>query len=185
MTWRKKTWRIEPSPPRALGISVTSFLAKLDPTICNVTHGKICLSVTHALGFLLSILWCPVRKSSIQAKDMRPVFESVDAIFKFQVPRSVKWKKKSDWKCGKRSKVPLSFESEIEFFWERIFRYLLLLMSRWCDCGWDQKYATHLKNKAHCLFLFPLDWLIDWAGDWDDEVLIAGLSARAILKVYF
>jgi hypothetical protein len=79
-----------------------------------------------------------------------------------QVKVQVKWSEKIVWKCGKRSKVPLSFESELEFFGRRyFFRYLLLLISRWCDCGWDQKTPHTWRIRRTAYFCFPLiDWLI-------------------------
>lgn len=63
----KKTWRMEPSFPRALGISVTSFLAKLDPRICTVAHGNS-PQASLLYGFLLYLPSCSVRKSTIRCQ---------------------------------------------------------------------------------------------------------------------
>lgn len=116
------------------------------------------------------------------------VFESADAIFKSQVPRKwveVNWSGKMWVNAGKGYKVPLSFESEFEFFWEAIFFQILTPLDISLVWLWlRSKGATHLRIRRTAYFV-PLDWLIEWAGDWDDEVLIAGLSARAILRIIF
>lgn len=122
----EKDRRIE--TPRALGISVTSFLAKLDPTIDEVSHmGK--LLKCHPC-FRISAVYSLMSSSEIKHPGERYASHVRVGGRDFQVPGPAKVRKFLKWNLEMREsfKVPLSFESEMNF-WEAIFSDTY---SSWC-----------------------------------------------------